>query len=328
MGDRHRDTVSKEETASIDPQTYYALRDKLFKAHPRALDELAERVKNTADYPVDDAETLWRYMGDKPLFTHNGVDPGRRAELAWKRGDVFPGWQEMASDSWLISHTSQDGYRLEGKKAVLFGDENQSLISGNQAERLYAMREFALWLAQRVANGDLSETMRSLEQRFNGQLETRVLKSVINDVFSLTGRDGSRRKLRQWGPATILHGLMDAGYSAVKPDLHLVYATTRLSKLFKEKRFSRQLDIQLKKEKQKAQAEERPEATRETVEFYATKFLANDIGAIASVLNVTNKLAKEITPLSISSGKPFREIDTVLMRSSYEISRTVDWFKH
>lgn len=313
---------------------YCRLRNELFSRHPSAKFELERRLARTAAVAATSADDIWRYMGDKPLFTNKSVTAGEPGAIAWEKYR-FPKWQEMAGPEWEIiprnkatalrEDNDEDDKKFEalGALAIAFKQAGVANKNGNgeipniSLDRLYRMRQLALWIKEQEDTGGniIATKMKLLEDSLNA--DTPDLDLIFETTFCFKENLENRKRkakihLHGWGPATILHGLMDAGYSAVKPDIHMMYTIEKMTGYSIPRKGARA---------QKGQFTTQPATAKGN--------FAPTLEAIGHILKVTRDLAGRIkegdgTPMK----KAIREVDVVLMRASYETSSFIDsWLR-
>jgi hypothetical protein len=327
-------------TGPLTGKEYYRLRDELFKCHPRAKEELIVRCRNTGTGEIT-PDTLWRFMGDKPLYTNKSVIAGRPYEYAWLKG-MYPDWKEMAGNDWTIERNKAIQYRLEeayktpsSEKFLSFKKQEGLHIDATDTHpkftvaetpnsRLYAMHRFALWIAKNFPNGSChSEGASRIASALHPDLDESGLKKAIEGLRSEI--DGL------WGPATLLHGLMDAGLAAVKPDQHLLYTVVRLNCVsVPDQQLAAVLDPKKAKEALDVIDARRAETAAKRVkkvrdpdnsQIELAGELLRKEKYLFKAVHAARQLAFQIIPCPEAQGKAAREVDIVLMRASYENTR-------
>lgn len=274
---------------------YHRLRDDLLEQHPEDLDELQLRCVNTGAGSTD-ADQLWLRMGDKPLFMNNSVTAGRKPEQAWANG-LFPSWTEFSSDGWDITdleqgHPRADArFEVRGARAIDFVKnsfgKNVMLDNGERLQmpstakfRLYAMQQFARWLKSHAGSGQKIDALNDIAKTLAPGAPIEGVRALCVELAEKFGLN--------WGVTTVLHGLMDAGFHVVKPDIHVVQTVAKLGCLRDPGKALNDPGAYLKKE-----------------------------SSLFEVVDVARQLAPSIVPLPQSQGKAIREVDVVLMRANY-----------
>lgn len=338
-------TIGK--TGPLSTQEYYRLREMLLSQYPRAREELLVRCGLTGDGEVS-PDALWRLMGDKPLYTNKSVVSGRPYEYAWAHG-MYPGWEEMASNDWAIRRDatkhfrSNEAYTLpENERVKAFMDLEKKRIEATSAHpefivpethvsRLYAMHCFAVWIKKNFGDVRLSqETASKITDALAPELTESGLKKAIQKLCKEIGG--------LWGPATLLHGLMDAGFAAVKPDQHLLYTMVRLNCIAnpdddlravldsaKAKQMLAAIDA-----KQTNRGKEAKKRDPDNPQMELAAELLRKEKYLFKAVHAARELASRIVPGPEARGKAAREVDIVLMRASYESTngtRFVDTFQ-
>lgn len=268
---------------SLTAESYARLRDRVLQ-NPVAQDELARAVSSLPSGQLS-LSTAWNAFGSKPLFSNMALTTAGLYTQAWSAG-LFPSMEEFLSPEWKMSYLplQKRGWRADAcfHYNRLTVDElrrklKRARYPSVSVSRLYAMRSAARWLDQRSKGAGAAEFKIGID--LGRCADVKALRQEIAPLCSTLGIG--------WGQTTVFHGLVDAGFEVIKPDIHTTRTLAYFNALTKSEA-----------------------ACRKT-----RNYLASPNGP-ANVVHAARELAAKVTALPSSNGKIHREVDIVLLYAS------------